>query len=55
MGEIDPEIFGKGGDMIVTPKEIDVYMDDISKFLGYGINMTLHEGLTENDITMFLS
>ena len=33
MGEIDPEIFGKGGDMIVTPKEIDVYMDDISKFL----------------------
>ena len=32
MGEIDPEIFGKGGDMIVTPKEIDVYMDDISKF-----------------------
>lgn len=56
MGEIDRDIFGKtGGDMIVTPKEIDVYMEDISKFLGYGINMTLHEGLTEKDITMFLS
>ena len=56
MGEINPEIFEKsGGDMIVTPKEIDVYMEDISKFLGYGINMTLHEGLTEKDITMFLS
>lgn len=56
MGEIEPEIFGRvGREMIVTPKEIDVYMEDISKLLGYGINMALHEGLSENDITMFLS
>lgn len=56
MGEIDPDVFGKsGGEMIVTPKEIDVYMEDISKLLGYSINMALHEGLTEKDITMFLS
>jgi spore protease len=56
MGEKTPEDFDKTGkEMIVTPKEIDVYIEDISKLLGYGINMALHEGLDQEDITMFLS
>jgi spore protease len=56
MGEKSPDAFGKSGrEMIVTPKEIDVYIEDISKLLGYAINLALHEGLTQNDVTMFLS
>ena len=56
MGEKSPDEFGKSGrEMIVTPKEIDVYIEDISKLLGYSINMALHEGLTQDDVTMFLS
>ena len=43
-----------GGDMIVTPREIDARVSDCSKLLGYGINLALHKGLTVEDITMFL-
>jgi len=44
-----------GGDMIVTPKDIDSSVNDISKFVGYAINLALHNGLTVDDVTMFLS
>ncbi|MDR3210267.1 MAG: GPR endopeptidase [Oscillospiraceae bacterium] len=46
------ESFGEG--LIVTPKEIDGNVGDISKLVGYAINMALHPDLTLNDITMFL-
>ena len=53
---INPEDFRLfGGSMIVTPKEIDSRVNDISKLIGYGINLALHQGLTMEDITMFLS
>jgi spore protease len=56
MGEKSPDDFGESGrEMIVTPKEIDIYIEDISKLLGYSINMALHEELTQDDVTMFLS
>jgi spore protease len=44
-----------GGEMIVTPREIDSRVGDISKLLGYGINLALHDGLTVADVDMFLS
>ncbi|MGE4484359.1 MAG: GPR endopeptidase [Oscillospiraceae bacterium] len=44
-----------GGDMIVTPREIDSRVSDISKLLGYGINLALHDGLSVEDVDMFLS
>ena len=40
------------GGMIVTPREIDVRADDISKFIAYGINLALHDGLSIEDIDM---
>ena len=53
---IDPEDFKTfGSDMIVTPKEIDSSVNDISKFIGYALNLALHSGITVDDITMFLS
>jgi len=53
---VDPEDFEQfGGDMIVTPKEIDSIVNDIAKFVGYALNLALHSGVTVEDITMFLS
>jgi spore protease len=55
-GKYEPEDFGEyGQSMIVTPREIDKYIDDISKLLGYGINLALHEGLTIDDVELFMS
>jgi spore protease len=44
-----------GGSMIVTPKEIDNNVNDISKLVGYGLNLALHKNLGIEDINMFLS
>jgi spore protease len=43
-----------GGKMIVTPKEIDENVRDISKFVGYAINLALHRSLSADDVTMLL-
>jgi spore protease len=54
--DINPEDMSNfGGSMIVTPKEIDANVNDISKLLGYGINLALHKDLNIEDINMFLS
>ncbi len=49
------ELSQYGGGMIVTPREIDANVADISKLVGYGINMALHKSLSVDDINMFLS
>ena len=46
------QTFGK--DMMVTPKEIDRQVADISKLMAYAINMALHKGLSVADIDMFV-
>ena len=46
---------GEEGHMIVTPREIDRSVKDISKLIGYSLNLALHEGLTVTDVDMFLS
>lgn len=54
--EINPEdLSNYGGSMIVTPKEIDANVSDISKLVGYSINLALHGNLSMEDINMFLS
>lgn len=53
--EADFSRSGKAGGMIVTPRDIDKNVRDISKFIAYSLNMSLHEGLTVEDIDMFLS
>ena len=47
--------FKQGEDMIVTPREIDKNVRDMAKLIGYGVNAALHDGLTIEDIDMFLS
>ena len=41
-----------GGGMIVTPKEIDTQVAEISKLVGYALNCSLHQGLTVEDVDM---
>ncbi len=45
--------YGEG--VIVTPREIDKFVDDVSKLLGSGINLALHNNLSLDDINAFLS
>lgn len=54
--DLDPETLRKaGGGLIVTPREIDSHVADISKVIGFGVNLALHSGLTVEDVEMFLS
>ena len=44
-----------GKQMIVTPREIDTRVSDAGKLIGYSINLALHDGMTVEDVDMFLS
>ncbi len=41
------------GDFIVTPKEIDKVIEDISSVIANGINIAVHEGITLDDIDRY--
>lgn len=47
--------FGEAGAMIVTPRDIDKNVRDVAKLIGYGLNLALHDGLSVEDVDMFLS
>ncbi len=54
--DLDPEALrGTAEGVIVTPKEIDSQVADLSKVIGYGVNLALQTGLTVADVEMFLS
>lgn len=54
--ELDPAALGNAGrGLIVTPKEIDSHVADISKVIGFGVNLALQTGLTVSDVELFLS
>ena len=53
--DIGTETLNSETNMIVTPRDIDKNVRDISKLIGYGINMALHEDISLEDIDMFLS
>lgn len=42
-------------DMFVTPREVDAYTKSLSKVLGMGISLALHESLGLEEVEMFLS
>ncbi len=43
-----------GEGLMVTPREIDARMRELSRLLGCGLNLALHEGLTLEDVTALL-
>lgn len=50
-----PELAQGVENLMVTPRDIDAQVADLSKVIGFGINLALHEGLTVEDVEMFLS
>lgn len=56
IGNADPDKFGDvGGNLIVTPRDIDEKMGELAKIIGYSINLALQENMTISDVTSFLS
>lgn len=55
-GDLEPEALrGAGGGLMVTPRDIDQSAADLSKVIGYGINLALQEGLSLEDLEVMLS
>lgn len=55
-GELEPEALrGAGGGLMVTPRDIDQSVNDLSKVIGYGVSLALQEGLSMEDMELFLS
>lgn len=44
----------ESGGMIVTPRDIDTSVNDISRLVAYAINLAFHDGLTVEDVDMFV-
>ncbi len=42
------------GDLIVTPKEIDAIVDDVARLVALGINLSIHDGVTVDEIDRFM-
>ena len=43
------------GDLVVTPKEIDLMIESLSKIISNGINIALQPNMTMEDINKFLN
>ena len=44
-----------GGDLFVTPREVDSRVADLSRVIGYGVSMALNPGLTVEDLDLLLT
>ncbi len=42
------------GDMVVTPKEVDVITEDCAKIIADGINLALHKNMTMEEINAYM-
>lgn len=43
------------GDLMVTPKEIDGLIDDISKVIANGLNLAMHPGIKQDEMDRFIN
>lgn len=55
LGSEDLPDLGEGRDLLVTPKDIDSQVDDLSKVIGYGISMALQPGISLEELELLLS
>jgi spore protease len=42
------------GDLVVTPKEVDILIDDVVEIIADGINLSVHKGLSMGDVNRYL-
>lgn len=52
---IEELLNSKGGDLIVTPKEVDIIVDSVSRVISNGINLALQPSLDLEDINQFMN
>lgn len=50
-----PPDLDAGREVLVTPKDIDSQVADLSKIIGYGISMALQPGMTTQELELLLS
>ena len=55
LGSEDLPDLAEGRDLLVTPKDIDSQVDDLSKVIGYGISMALQPGISLEELELLLS
>lgn len=55
LGRDDLPPLGWGGELLVTPKDIDSQVSDLSKVIAYGINLALQPELSIQDLDLLLS
>lgn len=55
-GDLEPEALnGAGSGLMVTPRDIDQSASDLAKVIGFGVDLALQEGLSLEDLELFLS
>lgn len=55
LGDVEPEaLCGGGGDLFVTPREIDAQIATLAKLLGYSLSMALNPQLSLEDLMALL-
>lgn len=55
-GDLEPEALnGVGSGLMVTPRDIDQSAADLAKVIGFGVNLALQDGLSVEDLELFLS
>lgn len=52
---LDPKALDSNAGMIVTTRDIDRDVKDVSRLIGYSINLALHKNLRIEDVNMFIS
>ena len=56
LGESEPPKLAQGVEnLMVTPRDIDAQVAELAKVIGFGINLALQDGLTVEDVELFLS
>lgn len=55
LGRDDLPPLGRGGELLVTSKDIDSQVSDLSKVIAYGINLALQPELSIQDLDLLLS
>ncbi len=54
--ELDEAALRKfGGNLMVTPRDIDARVRDAARVVGFGLSLALHDGLRPEDVAAFLS
>ena len=54
LGTDDLPPLGDRGELLVTPRDIDRQVADLSKLIGYAIDMALQEGLSMEELELLL-